>query len=222
MIARQSRQEQASYDLLIYHACGYLQQDQCDILFVMATEGLGVLLCTWPVSFRMCSRWGSFAWLELVSTLQGGILHLTHWGRVTHIYVSKLAWPTPSHYLNQCWNFDNCTLGNKLQWNLNRNVYIFIQENAFANVVWKMAAILSRPQCVNFQHRHVLPKSHWTKQNGVSNNSRHLRIMSAKWSIMTTKWTHFPRYWPFFAGHSPVNSPHKDPGALMFSWSAPE
>ena len=25
----------------------------------------------------------------------------------------------------------------------------FIQENTFENVVWKMAAILSRPQCVN-------------------------------------------------------------------------
>ena len=31
---------------------------------------------------------------------------------------------------------------------LNRNVYIFIQENAFENI-WKMAAILSRPQYVN-------------------------------------------------------------------------
>ena len=29
------------------------------------------------------------------------------------------------------------------------NSYIFIDENAFENVVWKMAAILSRPQCVN-------------------------------------------------------------------------
>ena len=27
-------------------------------------------------------------------------------------------------------------------------IYIFIQENAFENVVWKMAAILARPQCV--------------------------------------------------------------------------
>ena len=42
----------------------------------------------------------------------------------------------------------NWTLRNKLQWNLNRNSSIFIQENAFENVVWKMAAILSRPQCV--------------------------------------------------------------------------
>ena len=37
---------------------------------------------------------------------------------------------------------------NKLQWNFNQNVYIFIQENAFKLVVWKLAAILSRSQCV--------------------------------------------------------------------------
>ena len=30
-----------------------------------------------------------------------------------------------------------------------RNTYIFVQENQFENVVWKMAAILSRPRCVN-------------------------------------------------------------------------
>ena len=40
-------------------------------------------------------------------------------------------------------------LGKKLQWNLNRNAYIFILENALENVVRKMAAILSRPQCVS-------------------------------------------------------------------------
>ena len=33
----------------------------------------------------------------------------------------------------------------KLQWNLNRNLYIFIQENAFKHVAWKMVAILTRP-----------------------------------------------------------------------------
>ena len=37
----------------------------------------------------------------------------------------------------------------KLQRNFNQNSYIFIQESAFENVVWKMAAIFSRPQCVN-------------------------------------------------------------------------
>ena len=40
-------------------------------------------------------------------------------------------------------------LGKKFYWNLNLNLYIFIQENAFENVVWEMADILSRPQCVN-------------------------------------------------------------------------
>ena len=53
-----------------------------------------------------------------------------------------------SHYLKQCWNIVNWTLGNKFQWNLNENLYIFILEGAFENVM-KLAAILSRSQCVN-------------------------------------------------------------------------
>ena len=40
------------------------------------------------------------------------------------------------------------THGNKLQWNLNRNWNIFIQENVFENIVWKMVTIVSPPQCV--------------------------------------------------------------------------
>ena len=73
-----------------------------------------------------------------------------------HICVSKLTIigsdnglsPDQRHYLNQCWNIVNCTTGNKLQSNLKQNLYIFIQENAFENVVWKMASIVTRPQCV--------------------------------------------------------------------------
>ena len=86
---------------------------------------------------------------------------LTHWGGMSHICFSKLyhhwfrewlvAWQVPSHYLNQCWIILNWTHGNKLHWNLNGNLYIFIQENAFENVVREFAVILSRPQCVNSQ-----------------------------------------------------------------------
>ena len=54
----------------------------------------------------------------------------------------------PSHYLNQGWNIVNWILRNKRHWNLNRNSCILIHENAFENVVWEMAAILSGPQCV--------------------------------------------------------------------------
>ena len=42
----------------------------------------------------------------------------------------------------------NFTLSNKCQWNVHRNWYIFIQENACENVVCETVAILSWPQCV--------------------------------------------------------------------------
>ena len=80
---------------------------------------------------------------------------LTHWGRVTHICVSKLTiidsdngLSLPSHYLNQCWNIVNWILRNKLQWNFIWKSDIFIQENALENVVCEMASILSQPQCL--------------------------------------------------------------------------
>ena len=57
--------------------------------------------------------------------------------------------PAPSHYPNQCWNIVNWIPGNKLQWKLYQNSYIFILKHTFENAVWKMAPILSRPQCVN-------------------------------------------------------------------------
>ena len=48
------------------------------------------------------------------------------------------AKPLPEAY---CWNIVNWTSSNKRQWNVNRNSYIFIPENPFENVVWKMVAI---------------------------------------------------------------------------------
>ena len=49
--------------------------------------------------------------------------------------------------MNQCWDIVSCTHWNTLQRNINRNSYIFIQENTFENVVCEMSAILSRSQC---------------------------------------------------------------------------
>ena len=46
-------------------------------------------------------------------------------------------------------------LRNKFQWNFKHNSYIFIQENAFENVVCEMAAIFSRPQCVSINGMHM-------------------------------------------------------------------
>ena len=101
-----------------------------------------VILCSnmtghWKFGDVIIVYWRIYASLDLNE--------LTHWGRVTHICVSKLTiFGSDNGFAPANW-----TLGNKLQWNRNRNLYIFIQENACENVVWKMAAILSRTQCVN-------------------------------------------------------------------------
>ena len=97
----------------------------------------------------------------VVSTFcQGNVVPFTAWHSSVRRYFNEktdhhwlrqwlVAWPAPSHYLNQWWSSVNWNLMNKLQWNINRNSYIFNQENAFEYVVWKMAAILSRPKCVD-------------------------------------------------------------------------
>ena len=84
-------------------------------------------------------------------TLLTPLKALTHWGWVTHRCVSKLAIIGSdngacrlvglSHYLNQCWNIVYWISRNKLQWNFKRNSRVFMHENPFQNVVWKMASI---------------------------------------------------------------------------------
>ena len=103
-----------------------------------------------------CSKYNahtdlSFKQLNLLKLKD--IFYYTHWGRVTHICVSKLTiigsdngLSPPSHYRNQCWNIVSSNLRNGLQWNPRRNSFIFILENAFENVVCDMASVWSRPQ----------------------------------------------------------------------------
>ena len=76
---------------------------------------------------------------------------MSHWGRVRHICVTKITIIGSDNGLapirRQAIIWTNAgimlfwTLRNKLQWNFNQNPYIFNQENAFENAVWKMEAI---------------------------------------------------------------------------------
>ena len=81
--------------------------------------------------------------------------HWAEWricvSKLDHHWLRKLlvAMSAQSHYQNQGWGIIIWTPRNKFQWHLNRNSYIFIQENEFENIVWKMTVIWSRPQCVN-------------------------------------------------------------------------
>ena len=76
------------------------------------------------------------------------ITRLTHWDQAMHICISnettlgsENGLSVPSHYLNQSQNIANLTLRNKLQWHFNLNSNIFIQHNAFEDVVCEMAII---------------------------------------------------------------------------------
>ena len=72
---------------------------------------------------------------------------LTHWGWVAHICVSKLTIIGPDNGLSPGWHqaIIRANAGifllfepqRQIQWNLQRNSYIFIQENVFEIVVWK-------------------------------------------------------------------------------------
>ena len=54
----------------------------------------------------------------------------------------------PHHYLKQdCFIF-NWTPRHNLHWNLSHSTIIFLQENAFKEILFKMLPILPRPQCV--------------------------------------------------------------------------
>ena len=74
--------------------------------------------------------WNGSQFINSLSPSDAYMPHLTnhHWFRWWLV-----AWSVPSHYLNQCWNVVNWTPRNQLQWNRNRDSYIFFQENAFEN-----------------------------------------------------------------------------------------
>ena len=74
---------------------------------------------------------------------------LTHWGRVIkpdhHLFRQWLgAWPATSHYLNQCWDFVNWTLRNKLSEYLIK-LYTF----EFKKMHFKMSSGKWRPFCLS-------------------------------------------------------------------------
>ena len=115
-----------------------------------------------------------------------------------------VAWLAPSHYSNQCGNnIVNSKLRNKLQWNLKWTSYIFFQENAFENVVCKMAAILSHPQCAL---KMPLLKS-W-----VSPNDWQFKCLLNRCSGWQQFYTKAEQYWPFV--RRITGSPHKGPVML--------
>ena len=71
-----------------------------------------------------------------------------------------VAWPAPSLYLNQCWHIVNWTLGTKFGEILIAICLFSFKKMHLTNSgilnspFWRMAAILSWPQCVKDAFRH--------------------------------------------------------------------
>ena len=102
------------------------------------------------IQIRFWHNMAWWTWDTVISTPHPSVPHICvgelgqHW--FSYWFV---AYSAPSHYLNQCSLIVNCTTRNKLQWNSKQNSKLFIEENAFENVVCEMAAILSVGRWVN-------------------------------------------------------------------------
>ena len=110
---------------------------------------------SWPSQHRN-KVWGRPLKFLTAELLFLQLLNL--WDRVMHICISKLTiigsdiTLLPSQCQAIIWTNTGILLIGALGKNLNHYQYIFIQGNAFESVIWKMAAILSRPQYVKMHH----------------------------------------------------------------------
>ena len=95
----------------------------------------------------------------------------------------------PSHYLNQCCLVVNGTIRNKINWNFDQYRIIFIQENKFENVVWKISAILFTSMC----HHDIFLQNHFL---GLLVNSPH------KWPVMQKVFPHHDIIMMFLQNYS--------------------
>ena len=114
---------------------------------------------------------------------------------MTHIYVSKLTISGSDNVLSPgrrhaiIWTKDGILLIGPLGTNFSDILIyyscIFIQKNAFENVVWKMAAILSGPQCVKPEFvSHATHNSKWQRSE---------RYMIQDYSLTQCNRTHVPQ-----------------------------
>ena len=104
----------------------------------------------------MAARGVIVTWLPGVTTVLGH--GLTHWGRVTHKYVSKLNIIGSDNGLSPGWRqaiiFTNAGIlliqnaGTNFREILSEIHTFSLRENAFENIVYEIAAIFSRPRCV--------------------------------------------------------------------------
>ena len=138
---------------------------------------------------------------------------LTHWGRVMHVCVRKITiigsdnGLLPGQHQAIIWTNAGILLirilGTNFREILSKIHTFFIQGNAFQNVVCKMAAIVSRPQCVKREIDQYLVT---TKHNKVCNccaycfwwcPNYYMLVMSRRCGCFVT-WFCYQLTWPMY------------------------
>ena len=99
--------------------------------------------CSFFIMAKICQH-KNVRFLVYICSLRPSDAYMRQW---FYIHCSR-SWlvdlSVPSHYMNQCCNIVDWTVGDKFQWNFKQNSNILIHENSFENVICEMAAILSR------------------------------------------------------------------------------
>ena len=125
--------------------------------------------CNWSMFTRCFSYFCAMA-RDVKGSQSLWPIQLTHWCRLTHICISKLTTIgsdnglSPDRHQAIIWTSARfCQLNPWEQTSVkfHRILYIFIDENAFEIVVWKLAAILPRPQCDNPPGPEVVESIRW-------------------------------------------------------------
>ena len=112
------------------------------------------MLMQWSYCSFALSQWFNKMLLKLSSakwSFCSDLIVLTHWGWKTHICISKLNINGSDNGLSPGWHQTNIWNNDEilLIWPLGTNfsdmlfkihIFIFIQENPFENVIWKLAA----------------------------------------------------------------------------------
>ena len=154
----QRKQQNCITGSLVHLTCGFLSQKasnaECVSISWLHHKRITANLVAMTIAFSMITS--IYPWMDGSDGFNDDKVKfpLTHWGRVTHICVSKLTVigsndglsPGRRKPLSEPMLIG--PLGTNFSEILNWNLYIVIQENAFENVIWKLAAILSRPHCL--------------------------------------------------------------------------
>ena len=129
---------------------------------------------------------------------------LTHWGRVTHICVSKLTIIVSDNGLSpdRRQAIIRTSAGILLIGPLGTNfseilieiLTFSLKKNAFESVVCKTAVILSRPQCVNAYSTVVLDAEHASKFE-FTTDTQYLTVTGKLWGVywgnLWKNWLHY-------------------------------